>query len=270
MKRMAVLIVALFAVFGASACQQMRETPAEGADRLLAWSADTVENFAAKPELKDFASHIPGAHAVLILPAIVKAGFFVGAEVGSGVLIARDPGGRWGYPAFYTLGAASFGLQFGVQDTETVLIIRNEGALQAIIRDQGKFGADLGITAGLYGAGMEASTTTNLRFDVLAFTNNNVCTHLARAHHNTQRNNFSYCDNQQRFVCVCGFGKWPQVKHMACHRWILHNNTACCFIYSINQCLQFCLGISRLRYLRHNNIIGILRGGFNHSPVMRV
>ena len=174
MKRMAVLIVALFAVFGASACQQMRETPAEGADRLLAWSADTVENFAAKPELKDFASHIPGAHAVLILPAIVKAGFFVGAEVGSGVLIARDPGGRWGYPAFYTLGAASFGLQFGVQDTETVLIIRNEGALQAIIRDQGKFGADLGITAGLYGAGMEASTTTNLRFDVLAFTNAKV------------------------------------------------------------------------------------------------
>ena len=174
MKRMAVLIVALFTVFGASACQQMRETPSEGADRLLDWSADTVENFAAKPELKDFASYIPGAHAVLILPAIVKAGFFVGAEIGSGVLIARDPGGRWGYPAFYTLGAASFGLQFGIQDTETVLIIRNEGALQAIIRDQGKFGADLGITAGLYGAGMEASTTSNLRLDVLAFTNAKV------------------------------------------------------------------------------------------------
>jgi len=133
-----------------------------------------MENFAAKRELKDFASYIPGAHAVLILPAIVKAGFFVGAEIGSGVLIARDPGGRWGYPAFYTLGAASFGLQFGIQDTETVLIIRNEGALQAIIKDQGKFGADLGITAGLYGAGMEASTTSNLRLDVLAFTNAKV------------------------------------------------------------------------------------------------
>jgi len=174
MKRLAVLFVGLLAVFGASACQQMRETPTEGVDRLLEWSTDTVENFARKPELKDFASHIPKARAVLILPAIVKAGFFLGAEVGSGVLIARDAGGQWGAPAFYTLGAASFGLQFGIQDTETVLVIRNEGALQAIIKDQGKFGADLGITAGFYGTGVEASTTSNLRMDVLAFTNAKV------------------------------------------------------------------------------------------------
>lgn len=174
MNRMAVFVVAVVAVFGMTACQQMRETPAQGVDRLLDWSTDTVENFARKPELKDFTGHISDARALMILPAIVKAGFFVGAEAGTGVLIARDPGGRWGAPAFYTLGAASFGLQFGVQDTETVLVIRNDGALQAIIKDQGKFGADLGITAGLYGAGMEASTTTNLRMDVLAFTNAKV------------------------------------------------------------------------------------------------
>ncbi len=174
MNRFVFFIVCVFVVFGTGACQQMRETPAQGVDRLLEWSTDTLQNFARKPELKDFASHIPDARALMILPAIIKAGFFVGAEVGSGVLIARDAGGRWGVPAFYTLGAASFGLQFGVQDTETVLVIRNDGALQAIIRDQGKFGADLGITAGLYGTGMEASTTSNLRMDVLAFTNAKV------------------------------------------------------------------------------------------------
>jgi lipid-binding SYLF domain-containing protein len=174
MNRFVVLVVCVFALFGTTACQQMRETPAEGVDRLLEWSSDTLENFARKPELRDFAHHVPKARAVMILPAIIKAGFFLGAEIGSGVLIARDASGRWGFPAFYTLGAASFGLQFGVQDTETVLIIRNEGALQAIIRDQGKFGADLGITAGLYGTGVEASTTSNLRMDVLAFTNAKV------------------------------------------------------------------------------------------------
>ncbi len=174
MNRMAAFVVAGLAVIGTTACQQMRETPAEGVDRLLEWSTDTVQNFARKPELRDFARQIPNARAVMILPAIVKAGFFLGAEVGSGVLIARDAGGRWGAPAFYTLGAASFGLQFGVQDTETVLVIRNDGALQAIIKDQGKFGADLGITVGIYGAGVEASTTSNLRMDVLAFTNAKV------------------------------------------------------------------------------------------------
>ena len=178
MKRIAVVLVLAIGVlggaFGLSGCQELRETPAQGADRLIVWSEDTLRNFARLPELKDFVTYIPTARAVMILPAIVKAGFFFGAEAGSGVLLARNADGTWGYPAFYTLGAASFGLQFGIQDTETILIIRTVGALQAIIKDQGKFGADLGITAGVVGAGMEASTTTNLRLDVLAFTNAKV------------------------------------------------------------------------------------------------
>ncbi|MDA1090679.1 MAG: lipid-binding SYLF domain-containing protein [Proteobacteria bacterium] len=174
MKRFAGLVVVLVGVFGLAACQEMRETPAQGSLRLLDWSADTLNNIARQPQLKDFSRHIPTARAVMILPAVVKAGFFVGAEGGSGVLLARNADGTWGYPAFYTLGAASFGFQFGVQDTETILVIRNDGALKSIIKDQGKFGADLGITVGMVGAGMEASTTTNLRADILAFTNAKV------------------------------------------------------------------------------------------------
>ena len=174
MRKSALLIVFLAGVFGLAACQELRETPAEGTDRLLGWSTITVENFSRLPQLKDFVKFLPEAHAVLILPAVVKAGFFFGAEGGSGVLIARQTGGGWGYPAFYTLAAGSFGFQFGLQDTETILIIRNAGALGSIIQNQGKFGADLGITVGLYGAGLEASTTTNLGADILAFTNAKV------------------------------------------------------------------------------------------------
>lgn len=174
MRKSALLIVFLAGVLGLGACQEIRETPAEGTDRLIDWSTITVENFSRLPQLRDFVKFLPDAHAVLILPAVVKAGFFFGAEGGSGVLIARQAGGGWGYPAFYTLAAGSFGLQFGLQDTETILVIRNAGALRSIIRNQGKFGADLGITAGFYGVGVEASTTTNLGADVLAFTNAKV------------------------------------------------------------------------------------------------
>ena len=174
MKRLVVLAVFLIGTLGLSACQELRETPAEGSVRLVDWSANTIENFARLPELKEFAKTLPDARAVMVLPALVKAGFFLGAEGGSGVLIARRADGSWGYPAFYTLGAASIGIQFGIQDTETVLVIRNDGALRSIIKNQGKFGADLGVTAGFYGAGLEASTTTNLRLDILAFTNSKV------------------------------------------------------------------------------------------------
>jgi SH3 domain-containing YSC84-like protein 1 len=174
MRKLALWMVFVFGLALLSACQEMREEPPQTAARLIEWSADTVENFARLPQLKDFAGHIPSARGLLIVPSSVKAGFLFGAEGGSGVLIARTADGGWGYPAFYTLGAASFGLQVGVQDVETVLVIRNEGALRSILKHQGKLGADIGVTGLFYGAGMEASTTTNLRVDVLAFTNAKV------------------------------------------------------------------------------------------------
>lgn len=174
MRKLALVLVAAFGIAALPACQELRETPAQATLRLLDWSADTVENFARLPQLKDFAGHIPSARALLIVPSSVKAGFLVGAEGGSGVLIARAADGSWGYPAFYTVGAASFGLQIGVQDVETVLVIRNDGALRSILKHQGKLGADIGVTGAFYGTGMEAATTTNLRVDVLAFTNAKV------------------------------------------------------------------------------------------------
>jgi len=174
MRKLALWLVLAFGVVPLSACQEMRETPAQGTVRLVDWSADTIENFVRLPQLKEFAGYIPSARGLLIVASSIKAGFLFGAEGGSGVLIAKRPDGSWGYPAFYTLGAASFGLQAGVQDVETVLVIRNDGALKSMLRHQGKLGADIGVTGGFYGAGMEASTTTNLRVDVLAFTNAKV------------------------------------------------------------------------------------------------
>ena len=55
------------------------------------------------------------------------------------------------------MGTGSFGLQIGAQDTEMILVIRNQGAVDAVLKDQAKFGADAGFTAGIYGVGAEAS-----------------------------------------------------------------------------------------------------------------
>ena len=77
-----------------------------------------------------------------------------------------------------TLGAASFGLQFGVQETAVILILRNEGALESVLNHQGKLGADTGAAIGIWGLGMEASVTTNFDADILAFANTNVGAYL--------------------------------------------------------------------------------------------
>jgi lipid-binding SYLF domain-containing protein len=150
------------------ACAEVREKPDQYAATLVARAADTVERMKLDPNLKTLMTHLGPAPAVVVLPHVYKAGFIAGAEGGSGVLLARQAGGGWSAPAFYTLAAGSLGFQIGIQDTEVILILRNPKALDAILRHQAKFGADGGITVGVFGAGVEGSTTTSAGPDVLA------------------------------------------------------------------------------------------------------
>ncbi len=155
-------------------CTDFEESPVLKAEHLVDSAVATVERFQTIQGLQRFSKYLPDSVAIAIFPNVIKAGFFVGGEGGNGLLMVKTPGGGWSAPAFYTLGAGSFGIQFGAQSTEIILVIRNQGALDAILKDQAKIGADAGVTAGFYGLGAEASTTTNLGVDVLAFANSKV------------------------------------------------------------------------------------------------
>ena len=110
------------------------------------------------------------ARGVLIIPALVKAGFFFGAQGGSGVLLSRDPQtNQWSYPAFYVMGAGSFGLQIGIEVSKIVLIVMSDRALNALMADEFKIGAEAGIALTVIGAGAEASTTSAGGADIYAF-----------------------------------------------------------------------------------------------------
>ena len=101
------------------------------------------------------------SRAILIVPNLVKAGFIFGAQGGQGVLLIHNRNGSWSYPAFYNLGAASFGFQAGVEVSKVVLIIMNDRALQlAITQAQLKLGAEAGLAIATLGAGAEGSVTT--------------------------------------------------------------------------------------------------------------
>jgi lipid-binding SYLF domain-containing protein len=105
----------------------------------------------------------------MIFPELVKGGFIIGGEGGSGVLVVRDSTRGWSYPAFYTLAAGSLGLQIGGQVSEVVLTVMSDKALDAVIDNQMKLGGDVSMAAGPLGKGVEASTTTNLEADVYSF-----------------------------------------------------------------------------------------------------
>lgn len=133
----------------------------------------TVQGFGMDQEVGPTVRRLmKSAKAVVIFPAILKGAFFVGAEGGSGVLLAKGEGERWSYPAFYTMGGASFGLQIGGQSSEVMLLIMTSKGINSVLNNEVKLGGDVSVAVGPIGIGAEASTTTNLRADIYSFSRN--------------------------------------------------------------------------------------------------
>jgi len=109
------------------------------------------------------------AKAVLIIPSLLKAGFILGGEGGSGVLLVRNANGEWSAPAFYTLASGSIGLQVGVQNAEVLFTVMTDKGLNQVIKNQFKMGADASVALGPIGGGIEAATTLNMGADIYAF-----------------------------------------------------------------------------------------------------
>jgi SH3 domain-containing YSC84-like protein 1 len=150
-------------------------TPAEaktdGQQRVVERARLALDSFLDDPNFEYMRVYVQNAYAVLVVPEVLKGGFFFGAEYGVGVLLVRNPqSGDWGRPAFYSVYGGSFGLQFGGSISDTVFTIMNEGAVDKLIANKVKFGGDVEIAVGRIGAGIGAGTTTEFGEDVYAFT----------------------------------------------------------------------------------------------------
>ncbi len=128
----------------------------------------TLQDLRHDKEFGNARQLLHSARAVLIAPRIFKGAFFVGGEGGQALLMVRGAHG-WSDPAFYTVASASFGLQIGAKESELILIIRSERALQALMRDKFKIGADAGIAIATLGSDVQGATTANVGADIVAW-----------------------------------------------------------------------------------------------------
>ena len=142
------------------------------AEELVEKSRFLIERMLVDVQLPELKGYVSRAHGLLIIPQLVKGGFILGAEGGSGVLMVRGSDGTWSAPAFYTLAAGSIGFQIGGQVSEAVFAVMNEGAVDALLGSEFKLGGELNITVGPIGKGVGVSTTTNFGADVYAFSKN--------------------------------------------------------------------------------------------------
>jgi lipid-binding SYLF domain-containing protein len=143
---------------------------AQDARHMVERARMTFENFMAD---KDFESSVRSlvkrAKGVLIYPQVLRGAFVFGAAGGSGVMLAYDEkAGKWGGPAFYTIGEASFGLQIGVDASEVILVALTDRGVASLLSTSTKLGADVGIAVGPVGAGADAATA-NLSADLVSY-----------------------------------------------------------------------------------------------------
>lgn len=167
--RLAIAILLVHAISLPLAFPAGAEDPALQARHLTEKAQQTLETFAAAPEMEPFRSLIKDARGIFIAPQVLKGAFFLGASGGSGVFISRDRlRDRWAGPAFYTIGGVSFGFQWGGNASEVVLLAMTDRGVNALLESSFKLGADVGAAAGPVGMGAAASTA-NLSADILSF-----------------------------------------------------------------------------------------------------
>jgi lipid-binding SYLF domain-containing protein len=153
-----------------SACLSFSQTNAMASDSsdaqsLVSKSTAVFKSFMADSNMTWFHKNAHRARAIFIVPQMLRGGFIVGGSGGSGVLLSRDQKtGVWSYPAFYTMGSVSIGLQIGADASEIILMVMTEKGLNALLSTEFKLGADVAVAAGPVGASAKAQTA-----DVLAF-----------------------------------------------------------------------------------------------------
>ena len=137
---------------------------------LVEKSRMTLASFLADSNMTWFRDHMKDAKGIFIVPQLLKAAFFFGGEGGSGVFLIKDEKtGEWSDPAFYTMGAGSFGFQFGAQASEVVLLVMSPRGIESLLSSTFKLGGDVSVAIGPVGAGIEGSTAMNLSSDLLSF-----------------------------------------------------------------------------------------------------
>ena len=165
-KKFAGLIVFLIVVsFTLGTALASSEKDRRKAEEIVTRAEKTFKDFTSDPDMSWFRDNLKKAKGILIVPTMGKGGLIFGGYGGSGALIGHDENkGEWTYPAFYTMGAITFGLQIGGAADQVILVIMTKKGMDAMLSTEFKLGADVSVAAGPVGKGVSGQTA-----DVLSF-----------------------------------------------------------------------------------------------------
>lgn len=125
----------------------------------LAQAANVLEIFTSDEAHGIPADILQRARGIVVIPNLIRGGFFFGGRRGRGVLAVRSANGDWSNPAFVTLTGGSFGAQFGAETADVVLVFANDRAVRNISAGKFTLGGDVAAVVGPLGRRTTAAMT---------------------------------------------------------------------------------------------------------------
>jgi lipid-binding SYLF domain-containing protein len=139
----------------------------EALDRLKD-SAQVLNELMATPDDAIPETVLANADCVMVIPSMVKGGFVIGGRHGRGTVTCRE-GGKWTAPAFVTISGGSWGAQIGAEVVDLVLLFMNENAVQQLLTNNFKIGAEASVAAGPVGRQAAVGTDATIEAQILSY-----------------------------------------------------------------------------------------------------
>ncbi len=109
------------------------------------------------------------AHAIAVIPDVIKAGLVVGGRHGEGLIAVKTRDGVWSNPSFVSLTGGSLGFQAGVSSTDVILVFRTQRGVDSIVHGKFTLGADASAAAGPVGRSAQAATDAQLKAEIYSY-----------------------------------------------------------------------------------------------------
>jgi len=171
-RQTAAFAVVAVALIAACSHSSSKETTAA---KLNSERADAYKKLEQSTDaVADLSGRIPDsvardAKCIVVVPNLVKAGFVVGGQGGSGYATCRTSNGKWSAPAPIHIAGGSVGAQIGGQTTELVALVKTDKGMKALQSGNFKVGVDASASAGPVGTGRSSSTDISEGGDLVSY-----------------------------------------------------------------------------------------------------
>ncbi len=109
------------------------------------------------------------SQAIVIIPSYMKASFFIGGQYGEGMVVVKKSDNSWSNPFFVKITGGSFGIQFGLEASDTILLFRSKKSLTELLHNKITLGTEVSVSVGPIEENYNRYKEGNFQADVLTY-----------------------------------------------------------------------------------------------------